>query len=118
MPKPRSPKDEFVAHCCELFEPAGRPRARRMFGGHGLYLDELFVAIVQGGDLWLKTDAATRERFAAAGSREFLYDTARGQRVSLGYFSAPQDAIESPAAMQPWLRLAVEAALRARARKR
>mgnify|MGYP000287609516 CR=1 FL=1 len=30
----------------ELLAPLGRARARRMFGGHGLYVDDLFVAIV------------------------------------------------------------------------
>ena len=30
----------------------------------------------------------------------------------MGYFTAPEDAMESPALMQPWARLALEAALR------
>ncbi|HWH84019.1 MAG TPA: competence protein TfoX, partial [Burkholderiaceae bacterium] len=37
--------------------------------------------------------------------------------VSIGYFSAPEDAMESPPLMQPWARQALAAALRARAAK-
>jgi DNA transformation protein len=109
-------RDDFMRHCTELLGSAGAVRTRRMFGGHGLYLDDLFVAIVFGERLYLKTDTASRARFEAAGGLPFVYD-AKGQAVSMSYFSAPDDAMESPAQMRPWARLALEAALRARAAK-
>lgn len=109
-------RNEFVAHCSELLQPLGSVRSRRMFGGHGLYVDELFVAIIAFGRLYLKADATTRPHFEAAGCQPFVYDGA-GKQVTLGYFTAPDDAMESPAVMQPWARLALEAALRGRAAK-
>jgi DNA transformation protein and related proteins len=108
---------EFVTHCLELLAPLGATRARRMFGGHGLYVDDLFVALIASDRLYLKTDAQTRPRFEAAGCEPFVYDS-KDKSVSLGYFSAPDDAMESPAYMQPWGRLAFEAALRAKAAKK
>jgi len=108
--------NEFVTHCLELLGPLGAARSRRMFGGHGLYVDDLFVALITFDRLYLKVDAQTRPRFEAAGCEPFVYD-AKGQSVTLGYFTAPDEAIESPALMQPWARLALEAALRARAAK-
>jgi DNA transformation protein len=57
--------DDFTAHCLELLAPAGRARARRMFGGHGLYVDDLFVALVLGDNLYLKADALSAPRFDA-----------------------------------------------------
>ena len=108
--------DEFTAHCIELLSPLGAPRARRMFGGVGLYVDELFVALIISERLYLKTDIQTRPRFEAAACMPFTYE-AKGKTQSIGYFTAPDDAIESPALMQPWARLALEAALRARAAK-
>lgn len=109
-------RDELVDHCLELLAPLGAPRARRMFGGHGFYVDELFVAILAAERFYLKTDTQTRAAFEAAGCEPFFYDSERGA-VSLGYFSAPEDAMESPHAMRPWARLAFEAALRAKAAK-
>ena len=111
-----APPDEFTTHCLELLAPLGAPRAKRMFGGHGIYVDELFLALILGERLYLKADAVTRGRFEAAGCEPFTYD-ANGKRMSISYFSAPDDAMESPAVMQPWARLALEAALRARAAK-
>jgi DNA transformation protein len=85
-----------------------------MFGGHGLYVDEVFVAIVADQVLYLKADTRTRPHFEAAGSRPFVYD-AKGERMAMSYWRAPEDAMESPALMLPWARRALQAALAARA---
>lgn len=108
---------EFVAWCCELLSPLGAVRAKRMFGGHGLYADEVFVAIIVGDDLFLKTDETSRPAFEAAGCRPFEYRSAGGRQVALGYWSAPAEAMDSPAQMLPWARQALASALRARASK-
>lgn len=110
--------DDFLDHCLGLLGGAPRIRARRMFGGHGLYCDELFVALIQGGTLYLKADADSRPAFERAGCHVFDVSTAAGRQVTLGYWSAPDEAMESPPAMQPWLRLAIASALRAAASKR
>ena len=108
--------NEFVAHCIELLAPLGAVRSRRMFGGHGFYVDDVFIALIAAERLYLKVDALTRPAFEAAGGVPFVYDAAQ-KSVTLGYFSAPEDAMESPPLMQPWARLALAAALRARATK-
>ncbi|RQO53736.1 competence protein TfoX [Paucibacter sp. KBW04] len=111
-----SAKDEFTRHCAELLEGLGPVRTRRMFGGHGLYLDDLFVAIIIDEQLYLKTDAQSRPQFEAQGCQPFSYQ--RGSEThSLGYFRPPEEAIDSPALLRPWARLAQEAALRAQAAK-
>lgn len=107
-----APSDPLAAHCAELLASLGPVRVRRMFGGHGFYVDGVFVAILAFDRLYLKADAATEARFREAGGEPFTYE-ARGRRVSLRYWTAPADAMESPALMQPWARLAMAAALAA-----
>jgi DNA transformation protein len=109
-------QDELARHCLELLQPLGQVRARRMFGGHGLYVDDLFIAIIAFDRLYLKADAQTRAAFEAAGGEPFAYDGG-GRKVTLAYWTVPADAMESPALMQPWARRAIEAAVRARADK-
>ena len=108
--------NEFVAHCVELLGPVGAVRTRRMFGGHGFYVDDLFIAIIASERLYLKVDVQTRPAFEAAACVPFVYERL-GQAASIAYFSAPEEAMESPPQMQPWARLALAAALRARAAK-
>jgi DNA transformation protein and related proteins len=109
-------QDELTRHCMDLLSPLGRPRAKRMFGGVGLYVDDVFIALIAFERLYLKVDAQTRPKFEAAGCEPFIYDAAT-KAVAMSYFSAPDDAMESPALMQTWARMALEAALRARAAK-
>ncbi|MEO8155113.1 MAG: TfoX/Sxy family protein [Rhizobacter sp.] len=104
---------EFVAYCAELLGALGPARVKRMFGGHGFYVDDVFLALAMADRLYLKTDAQTRPRFEAAGCEPFVYGSG-GEQVSIGYWTVPDDAMESPALMLPWTRLAMEAALRAR----
>ena len=96
------PAGGVATHCLELLGALGPARARRMFGGHGIYVDEVFVALIIAETLYLKTDDTTREQFRAAGCEPFVYTTRDGQRTAMGYWSAPLQAMESPALMLPW----------------
>lgn len=111
---PAAPTPPFVLHCLELLEPLGPVRAKRMFGGFGLYVQELFVALIADEQLYLKTDASTRPRFEAAGGTPFTF-VQRGRAVEMSYLTPPAEALDAPGLMAPWARLAMEAALRARA---
>lgn len=106
-------RDELVDLALELLAPLGAVRTRRMFGGHGFYVDDLFIAIIAFGRLYLKADETTRPRFEAAGAEPFVYE-GKGKTVSMNYWTVPAEAMESPALMQPWGRLAVQAAASAR----
>jgi DNA transformation protein len=110
------PNPPFVDHALEMLSTLGPVRARRMFGGWGLYADGLFVAIIAADRLYLKADAGTSGRFSAAGGEPFVHG-GHGKPVTMGYWTVPPEALESPAAMQPWARLALQAALAARAAK-
>lgn len=109
---------EFVAHCLDLLAPGGQVRARRMFGGHGVYLDDLFIALVVDETLYLKADDSSRSQFEQGGCQPFRYRTQDQRTVSLDYWSAPGEAMESPGLMRPWARLAQASALRSAAAKR
>jgi DNA transformation protein len=91
-----------------------------MFGAYGISTDGLTLAILadlgSGEKLWLKADETSRPLFEAAGCERFVY-RAKDKPMSMGYYSAPDDAMESPALMAPWARLALQAALTARQSK-
>lgn len=104
---------EFVDFAIELLGPFGTVSSRRMFGGHGIFLDDLMFAIVHGEALWFKTDEMNRGEFLAVGSEPFTY-VRSGKTATMGFHRAPVDAMDSPAAALPWARSAYAAALRAR----
>lgn len=107
----------FADYCCELLAPAGPCVAKRMFGGWGISTDGLTLAIIAdlgGGErLWLKASEDTRSQFEAAHCQRFVYE-AKGKAMRMNYYSAPEEAMESPHAMAPWARLSLECALKAK----
>lgn len=112
MPKP----SEFVEHVIETMRRFGAVDARSMFGGWGLYHRDTFFALIAGDALYLKVDDETRADFEAAGLARFVYSMKTGD-ITMSYFQAPEEALESPDVMAEWARKAYAAALRAPARR-
>lgn len=109
-------RDEDIAWFMELLAPIGRIGAKRMFGGAGLYADGRIVALAIEGTLYLKADGLTRDAFAAAGGAPFVY-AGKVKPITVSYWTPPEEAMDSPEAMRPWARLALDAAQRAAATK-
>ena len=115
---------EFAQYCCELLSSAGACSAKRMFGGWGISTDGLTIAIIadlgSGEKLWLKASDDNRHLWEAAGCERFTYGSTKdGAPVSRGmnYYSAPEEAMDSAHAMAPWARMALQAAVSAKAAK-
>jgi DNA transformation protein len=90
-------------------------RAKRMFGGVGLYSDELFFALIDDDALYLKVDDATRPDFERRGLQPFQ-PFGEGS-APMQYYQLPEDLLEDPDALRPWAEGAVAVARRAKAKK-
>ncbi len=106
----------FVSHCQELLSPLGRTSSRRMFGGHALYVDDLCMALIIQDTLYLKVDDTHRALFEHAGCKPLTYAGKNDEVHVMSYYTAPDEAMESPAEMTPWARRALAAAVAARAK--
>ena len=87
-----------------------------MFGGHGLYLDDVMFGLIAFGKLYLKTDAQTRPDFERAKSEPFVYD-GRSGAVTMSYWLCPPAVLKDVAKLQQWVGKAHEAARRVKAAK-
>jgi len=100
-----SHRDPFVDQVLGLLMSLGPVRARAMFGGHGIYLEDIFFAIIGWDRLWLRVDEETKSRFAEAGNEPFVYD-GKTRPVELAYWAAPEGSMENPETLLPWADLA------------
>jgi DNA transformation protein and related proteins len=115
---------DFADYCCELLSGAGSPVAKRMFGGWGISVDGVTIAVIAdlsklGGSnekLYLKVDEVTKAQFEAAGGKRFEMESKDGKPMGMNYFTTPDETMESPDAMLPWARLALNVALEAKAK--
>ena len=107
--------NEFVEHVLEMLEHCGPIRARRMFGGYGLYCDDMIFGLVSGDVLYLKTDAESVGQFEKRGLAPFVY-VKKGEPTKTSYYTAPEEVFEDPEAAEEWFRIACDAAARFRNR--
>jgi DNA transformation protein len=112
-----SEAQDFATHIVDLLESFGPCEARRMFGGYGIFHQGLMFGLIADGNLYLKADAKSRDRFRAEGCSAFSYYK-KDKEYQLSYFLAPDEFFEEEAACLDWARLAFDAALRNPARKK
>lgn len=109
--------DEFVSYVEDLLQTVGPVRARRMFGGHGFFLEGLMFALVVDNTLYLKADADTVGDFESRGLEAFSYRK-QGKWCSIAYYQIPEEALEDIEEMRLWANKAYAVALRAAAAAR
>jgi DNA transformation protein len=97
----------------EIFAEFGPVRVRRVFGGHGIYADDLVFALELRGEIFLKSDAETDALFEAEGSTPFTYERKRGGTTKLPYWRMPVTAFDDPDELKRWCNIALAASRRA-----
>jgi len=105
---------EWVREC---LEPIGNVTMRKMMGGAVLYCDGTVFALVDKGDLYLKSDAANEWAFEAKGLGKFEFTGNDGKSAAMNYRHTPLDVHDDPDAMREWARLGIESGERAPKKK-
>jgi DNA transformation protein and related proteins len=109
-------ESEFVGFVVESLRSLGPVSARRMFGGHGIFMDGLMFGLIADDQLYLKVDEGNRAAYEAEGLQPFTYD-GKGRRIVMSYREAPSEGFDDPEILCDWAREAYAAALRSEAGK-
>ena len=108
---------EYLEYVLEQLAGVGRVTSRRMFGGVGLYCDDVFFALISGDALYLKVDDSNRADYVGRGARQFMPFPDRPGRGKLhsgmSYYELPADALEDAEECVAWARRSVAVALAA-----
>ena len=83
-------------------------RDRSMFGGVGLYADDLFFGILASDVLYFKVDDSNRKDYELAGSRPFKPYADRA--MTMPYYAVPIEVMEDAATLVTWAKRAVDVA--------
>jgi DNA transformation protein and related proteins len=101
----------------ELFGAFGPVEVRRLFGGAGIYADDVMFALVHDSVIYLKVDETSLPAFEREQLEPFSYSR-RGERASLtSYRRMPDRLYDDPDELVAWARAALAAAGRRGARK-
>ncbi|MCF8720208.1 TfoX/Sxy family protein [Nitrospina gracilis] len=82
----------------------GPVRCRAMFGGHGLYVNDVFFAIIYNNTLYFKTDRGTVSQYVKEGMQPF--EPRPGQTLK-NYYEVPTKVLENADMLMAWARQAV-----------
>ena len=106
---------QFTDYVLDQLQHSGAIRSRSMFGGTGVYVDEVFCAIItRAGRFCLRVDDSNRADFEAEGMQQF---PRRGD-TKMPYFEVPLHVLEDSDELRVWTRKARQAALAASASKK
>src|SRR5512137_2477100 len=94
----------------QLSRVVPRIRARRMFGGVGIYSGDSFFALIADDTLYFKVDDSNRADFDARQMGPFQPYGAKGEVMQ--YYQVPDELLEDVEALRPWAEKALVAAAR------
>ncbi len=105
---------EFIA---EQLERLGRVRMRGMFGGAGVYLDDLMFGLIFEETLYLKADDRNRADFEAEGMGPFTFEMNDGTTGQLHYWEVPERLYDDPDELARWARKSLDVMMSVRSEK-
>ena len=101
---------DFLELILDQMARFGPATARRMFGGVGIFRDEIMFALIVEDTLYLKAAPADSGDFEIEGLEPFTYRTSSGRTTVMSYRRAPERCLEDQDAMTEWCRKAWTAA--------
>jgi DNA transformation protein len=107
---------DFIDYLLELLAPLKNVRSREMFGGYGIFKEDLMFGLVADEVLYLKVDQETIPGYEAQGLGPFVYEK-KGKKMAMSYYQAPEEAMDSSSDLCEWAERAYRAALRAKKQK-
>ncbi len=102
----------FREYVLEQLAGVDQVRARAMFGGVGLYADDLFFGLLAADTLYFKVDDSNRHAYEAAGMTVFKPYADRA--MTMPYYQVPAGVIEDSAQLAAWANAAIRVAMSAR----
>lgn len=100
---------EFTDYLTEVFAQFGTIRARKMFGGYGIYCNDIMFGLVADDTLYLKADKTTIHFFESKRLGPFEYDK-NGKKIKMSYYLAPAEIFDDPAEAVIWAERAYQIA--------
>lgn len=92
-------------------------RSKRMFGGHGIYADGTFFAIIADQELYFKVDKETQSFFEDIGSEPFTYEK-NGKPYQMSYWRINEDILDDCDELSRLFGFALDAAHRKPSKKK
>ena len=110
--------NDYIDYVLDILEPFGNIRSRKMFGGYGIYKEDIFFALIIDGILRFKVDDTNRSDYEECGCEPFRYTGKKDKVVVMNYWEVPIDVLENRDLLEQWVDKALDVARRAKKSKK
>lgn len=99
----------YVKYIIDLLSSLGNIRVKSMFGGYGVYKDNVIIGMIVDSELYFKVDESNKSQYEAVGSAPFCYQSrgvtykSRGKEYVMSYWQVPIDIIEDKEKLSSWI---------------
>ncbi|MBX9831105.1 TfoX/Sxy family protein [Candidatus Babeliales bacterium] len=100
----------FIDYVLDALSPHGNIKARKMFGGYGIYKNNLCFALIINDVLFFKVGSGDQARYEEYGSEPFSYENKNGTKVVMSYWQVPVDILENATELAMWVERAFRTA--------
>jgi DNA transformation protein and related proteins len=101
--------ESYLGFVIDQLAGIGSVRSRRMFGGVGLYADDLFFGLLDDNALYFKVDDSNRGDFEARGMGPFRPFRDKPE-LAMAYYEVPAEVIDEAEELIRWARKAMRVA--------
>ncbi len=100
---------EFLNFVMERLSPIGDIKGRAMFGGYGIFHEDLMFALISEGSLYFKVNDSNRDIYEKAGSKPFPH--------GISYWEVPTEVFEDTTKLHGWANISITIAHEAAKKK-
>ncbi len=106
-----SKQNQYLVYIMERLQPHGPIKSRAMFGGHGIYYNDVIFAVIVENELYFRTDEDTKQAFEAYESKPFVYEGMK-KPVKMPYHRIPEEILENSDELPYWIERAYQTSLK------
>lgn len=102
---------DYAQYVLDQISQSGDIRHRKMFGGVGIYIDDIFCAIIGSSNrFYLRVGSDNIDDFKKEGMEKF----SGGKGAGMPYYEVPEEILEDSMLLAEWARKARDAAIQSK----
>jgi DNA transformation protein and related proteins len=109
--------DDFLNYVLDQLSGWGEVKARRMFGGAGLYREGKMFGLIADDVVFLKVNDSNRGDYIKAGSSPFNPYPDKAKSTVMSYYELPSTVLEDREKLAKWAQRSLEIAQEAKGKK-
>ncbi len=109
--------EEYREYVRDLFTAFGPIRIRSMFGGAGVFRDDLMFGLIIEDQIYLKVDDHNRADYEATGQAPLSFERKDGRTMAMSYYLIPDALYDDTDELAVWAKNAFAAAQRGAKKK-